>query len=49
MTTHDTDIADEGFWAYPEEFFRASQAGCPVAKLPGESGYILVLGQPESP
>ena len=41
MSTQDTDIADESFWAHPEEFFRASQAGCPVAKLPGESGYIL--------
>ncbi|GAB7007472.1 cytochrome P450 [Nocardioides sp. AN3] len=41
MTSNDLDTVDESFWAYPEEFFRASQAGCPVAKLPGESGYIL--------
>jgi cytochrome P450 len=41
MNPLDHYTSDGDFWAYPEEFFRASQAGCPVAKLPGESGYIL--------
>jgi cytochrome P450 len=41
MQTKDFDAADPDFCAFPEEFFRLSQAQCPVAKLPGDSGYIL--------
>jgi cytochrome P450 len=32
---------DPEFWSFPEEFFRISRDTCPVAKLPGESGYVL--------
>jgi cytochrome P450 len=41
MSIDDFDASDPDFWSFPEEFFRASQAKCPVAKLPGDSGYIL--------
>jgi cytochrome P450 len=35
------DADDPDFWSFPEEFFQISQDICPVAKLPGDGGYIL--------
>jgi cytochrome P450 len=41
MKLEDFDASDPDFWSFPEEFFRISRTECPVAKLPGDSGYIL--------
>jgi cytochrome P450 len=41
MSLDDIDTSDPNFWSFPEPFFAASRAECPVAKIPGDAGYIL--------
>jgi cytochrome P450 len=35
------DADDPDFWSFPEAYFQLARDTCPVAKLPGESGYVL--------
>jgi cytochrome P450 len=35
------DADDPEFWSFPEEFFQVARDTCPVAKLPGDGGYVL--------
>ncbi|MGH3745153.1 MAG: cytochrome P450 [Mycobacteriales bacterium] len=37
----EVDVNDPDFWSFPEPFFAAARSECPVAELPGDSGYIL--------
>src|SRR5438132_255528 len=41
MKLDEFDGTDPDFWSFPEKFFAAARAECPVAKLPGDAGYIV--------
>jgi cytochrome P450 len=41
MTISDFRADDPRLWSYPQDFFAAARAECPVAELPGGGGYVI--------